>query len=76
MPTSSRIACLLNMRYQFEYHWTPILICADVQFEFVRCFGSLCYSNDTCLLIVVSGRSQPHISISLVLSTLWDNQYS
>ena len=33
-----------NIRFRSEYQWTPLLSCINIQFEFVRCFGSLCYS--------------------------------
>ncbi len=65
----------LNMHIRSEYHWTPFSGCIHIQFEFVRCFGSLCYSTDIWLWIIVSSRFQPHNTIvTLVSSTLWGNQ--
>jgi len=65
----------LNMHIRSEYHWTPFSGCIHIQFEFMRCFGSLCYSTDIWLWIIVSSRFQPHNTIvTLVSSTLWGNQ--
>ena len=52
-----------NIRFRSEYQWTPFLSCINIQFEFVRCFGSLCYSIDILAIDVCQlSLSTPYIN--------------
>ena len=65
-----------NIRFRSEYQWTPFLSCINIQFEFVRCFGSLCYSIDILAIDVCQLWLSTLTSVRFVSSTLWGNQRS